>query len=142
MIVVDTNIIGYLYLTSEFSELAVAARRQDECWAAPPLWRSELCNVLVRYLRNKRLSLKDAKEMMDAAIELLDGNEHDVDYDDVLTLAERSGCSGYDCEFVALAEKLNVPLVTVDKKILTQFPERAISLATFCESSIVRSTTH
>jgi predicted nucleic acid-binding protein len=34
----------------------------------------------------------------------------------------------YDCEFVALAQYLNVPLVTADKKILREFPEVATSL--------------
>ncbi len=43
------------------------------------------------------------------------------------------GCirPAYDCEFVALARDLNVPLVTSDKQVLTQFPDVATSLATF-----------
>jgi len=32
---------------------------------------------------------------------------------------------------VALAKDLNLPLVTTDKQILTQFPDVAVSLATF-----------
>jgi predicted nucleic acid-binding protein len=34
----------------------------------------------------------------------------------------------YDCEFVALAQHLDVPLVTADKKILREFPAIAKSL--------------
>ncbi|NLH43945.1 MAG: type II toxin-antitoxin system VapC family toxin [Planctomycetes bacterium] len=49
----------------------------------------------------------------------------------VLALAAASACSAYDCEFVALAKDLNLPLVTADKQILTQFPDVAVSLATF-----------
>ncbi|NDG42863.1 MAG: VapC toxin family PIN domain ribonuclease, partial [Betaproteobacteria bacterium] len=40
-----------------------------------------------------------------------------------------SDCSAYDCEFIALAIKLNTKLVTVDKKLLREFPTRAIALA-------------
>ena len=49
----------------------------------------------------------------------------------VLALAAASTCSAYDCEFVALAKDLNVPLITVDKQVLSQFPEVATPLAEF-----------
>lgn len=48
-----------------------------------------------------------------------------------MALAASSACSAYDCEFVALAKDLDIPLVTADKQILTQFPDVAVSLATF-----------
>jgi len=53
MIVVDTNIIGYLYLTSDRSAQAEQALLKDPAWAAPLPWRSELRNVLARYIRNQ-----------------------------------------------------------------------------------------
>jgi predicted nucleic acid-binding protein len=46
----------------------------------------------------------------------------------VLQLAAASRCTAYDCEYVALAYALDVPLVTVDRQILSHFPERAIAL--------------
>ena len=46
MIVVDTNIISYFYLTSEFSELAAELYQKNPNWIAPLLWRSEFENVL------------------------------------------------------------------------------------------------
>ena len=49
----------------------------------------------------------------------------------VLTLAARSGCSAYDCEFVALAQDLEVPLVTSDRQILKAFPTMAVSPSVF-----------
>ncbi len=39
-----------------------------------------------------------------------------------------TGCSAYDCEFVALAIKLNTHLVTMDKKLLRAFPKCALAL--------------
>lgn len=55
--------------------------------------------------------------------------EYDVPSLDVLRLVTNSQCSACDCEFVALAKRLGVPLVTADKKVLKQFPEVAVSLA-------------
>ena len=45
----------------------------------------------------------------------------------MLNLVASSSCSAYDCEFVALAHELNVPLVTFDKKILAEFKDTAVS---------------
>jgi len=46
----------------------------------------------------------------------------------VLELVARSKCSAYDCEFVTLAQDLNIPLITTDNQILTSFPQLAVSL--------------
>ena len=50
-----------------------------------------------------------------------------------MDLAAASTCSAYDCEFVALAQNLGAPLVTVDRQILSQFPEIAVSLDAFID---------
>ena len=131
MIVVDTNVIGYLYLSSAYSEQAERALLKDAEWAAPLLWRSELRNVLALYMRRGWLSLEDAVRIMDEAVRLMAGREYAVDSVQVLELVEESTCSAYDCEFVALARDLGVPLVTVDKQILRDFPREAVSLETF-----------
>ena len=131
MIVVDTNVIGYLYLSSAYSEQAERALLKDVEWAAPLLWRSELRNVLALYMRKGWLSLEDAVRIMDEAVRLMAGREYAVDSVQVLELVEKSTCSAYDCEFVALARDLGVPLVTVDKQILRDFPREAVSLEAF-----------
>ena len=131
MIVVDTNVIGYLYLSSAYSEQAERALLKDAEWAAPLLWRSELRNVLALYMRKGWLSLEDAVRIMDEAVRLMAGREYAVDSVQVLELVEKSTCSAYDCEFVALARDLGVPLVTVDKQILRDFPREAVPLEAF-----------
>jgi predicted nucleic acid-binding protein len=131
MIVVDTSIIAYLYLTGDHSKQAERALLKDPSWAAPLLWRSELRSVLALYVRKRRLSLADAQGIMEEALRLMRGREYEVASHQVLALAAMSDCSAYDCEFVALAGDLNAPLVTVDKQILDRFPDCAISLAKF-----------
>jgi predicted nucleic acid-binding protein len=133
MIVVDTNIIAYLYIQSEFSELVESTIRKDSHWSAPLLWRSELRNVLTACMRKKMLLLSDASEIMGEAELLMRGNEYSVKSSTVLNLVCRSDCSAYDCEFVALAQDLQAPLVTMDKKILKNFPETALSLRDFVD---------
>jgi predicted nucleic acid-binding protein len=50
------------------------------------------------------------------------GGEHHVTSEAVLRLAMSSGCSAYDCEFVALAQDLGARLVTSDTELLRAFP--------------------
>ncbi len=134
MIVVDSNVIGYLYLTSLRSSQAEQLLRKDAYWAAPLLWRSELRNVLALYIRKQLLSLEAAQEVMEEAINLMMGQEYEVVSLQVLSLVAKSSCSAYDCEFVALAQDLGVELVTVDKQILDQFPHIAVSLDKYVAS--------
>ena len=134
MIVVDTNVIGYLYLTGERSAQAEQALLRDRRWAAPLLWRSEFRNVLAMCLRRRLLTLGTARQIMNEAMDLMSGGEYEVVSSQVLGLVARSTCSAYDCEFVALAQDLGVPLVTVDRQILAQFPDVAVELANYAAS--------
>jgi predicted nucleic acid-binding protein len=131
MIVVDTNIIGYLYLESEQSRKAEQALLLDSEWVAPLLWRSEFRNVLTFYLRKRLISIEAAQQIMGIALRKMDGGEYEVNSTLVLRMVTASTCSAYDCEFVALASDLKVPLVTVDRQILRDFPKIAISLDQF-----------
>jgi predicted nucleic acid-binding protein len=132
MIVVDTNIIGYLFLSGEQSLLAERALRKDSEWAAPVLWRSELRSVLALYMRRNLIGLEHAQHIMDGALELLRGREYEVSSFEVMRLASESRCSAYDCEFIAAANDLKAPLITVDKELLREFPAVAVSLTRFC----------
>lgn len=129
MIVVDSNVLAYLYLPTEFSSQAERLLAKQPSWAAPVLWRSELRNVLALYMRKNLLTIEQAYDIQTAAETLLAGAEYDVPSLEVLRLVESSECSAYDCEFVALAKQLGTKLVTADKKILKQFPKIAVSLA-------------
>ena len=132
MIVVDTNVIGYLFLSSEQSLLAERALKKDSEWAAPILWRSELRNVLTLYMRKNVIKLEHAQGIMNGALELMMGREYEVSSYEVLRLSSESKCSASDCEFIAAANDLKVPLITVDKQMLREFPAVAVSLTKFC----------
>ncbi len=128
MIVVDTSIIAYLYLSSSKSPLAEKLLLIDSVWQVPRLWRSEFRSVVSLYLRKGLLQYDDVLILLHEAEDLLKNNEYDIPSSDIMLLVRSSQCSAYDCEFVALAKCLTVPLVTEDKKRLKAFPETAISL--------------
>jgi len=131
MIVVDTNIVSYLYLSGERSHQSERLLSLDPHWCAPVLWRSEFRNVLSLYLRKGLLTLDDVLLILKQAEELLGDDEYEVPSADVMQMVSESNCSAYDCEFVALAKYLDVPFVTADKKLLKQFPGIARSLDEF-----------
>jgi predicted nucleic acid-binding protein len=130
VIVVDSNVIAYLLLPSEYTAAAEALLEQDPQWAAPVLWRSEFRNILAGFMRRGALTFEQACGVQREAEDLLAGAEHEVDSDSVLALVRDSDCSAYDCEFVVLARRLRVRLVTMDKKLLKAFPAQATVLTT------------
>lgn len=132
MIVVDTSIIAYLYLPTDLTGHAERLLEYDPEWAVPILWRSEFRNVLALYLRKELISLGEAVRIQEEAEALLKENEYVSISHDVLKLVSASSCSAYDCEFVALARSHAVKLVTMDRKILADFAETAISLQDAC----------
>ena len=133
MIVTDTNVIAYLFIPGVHTKLAEHALRRDQDWATPLLWRSEFRNVLAGYLRRKLMTFDIALQIMEQAESLLKKLEHSVSSFKVLELVSRSKCSAYDCEFVALAQDLNVPLITTDNRILNSFPDITVSLKSFSQ---------
>lgn len=128
MIVVDSNILAYLYLPGEYTASAEALLEHEPDWAAPVLWRSEFRNILAGYMRRGSLTLEHACGLQREAESLLAGSEFEVDSLGVLELVRDSDCSAYDCEFVSLAVRLETRLVTMDKKLLRAFPKRAVAL--------------
>ena len=133
MIVVDTNTIAYLLIPGRETENARAALRKDPDWRAPMLWRSEFRNVLALMMRRQGLALEDAQRLAEKAERMLGSAEYKVPASQVLTLAKESGCSAYDCEFVALARHLGAPLVTSDKAVLRAFPGIAVAPEAFLD---------
>lgn len=135
MIVVDTNVIGYLYLPSHHRSLSEQLLAIEPDWVAPSLWQSEFRNVLALYLRHNHLTLSEIHVIARKAEQLMQGKTSDVNSLHVLNLVAASSCSAYDCEFVALAHELNVPLLTFDKKILAEFGSTAVSPPQFLSTS-------
>ena len=128
MIVVDSNVIAYCWIHGERTNAAHRLRRLDADWHAPVLWRSELRNILAGYQRDGSLDGQQVRQIMAAAEAGLAGREHHVPSERVIRVTETGRLSAYDAEFVALAEILDVALVTEDRAILSAFPGRAMNV--------------
>lgn len=131
MIVVDTNVVAYLLIDGDQTLAAERVLNKDPYWIAPLLWRSEMRNILTLYVRRSITLPQDAKFIMSKAEMMFVDREYKVNSDKVLDLAFSSGCTAYDCEFVSIAELLDIPLVTSDKKLLAAFPNIAESMEAF-----------
>ena len=125
MIVVDVNVLAYLLIPGRFTAAAEHLLEEDPAWVVPRLWRSELRNILANYLRAGQMDLADAALIFQRAAELVGVEEYEVETTDVLRLSKESRCSAYDCEYVALADFLDLVLMTADGKLAKAFPRRA-----------------
>ncbi|KAF3981702.1 MAG: type II toxin-antitoxin system VapC family toxin [Methylococcales symbiont of Hymedesmia sp. n. MRB-2018] len=134
MIVADTNIISYLLLPTPYSDTVDKLYKLDSEWVAPTLWKSEFRNVLTLYLRKEIITFEKALQLQETAESIMAHNEFDIPSAQILTLVNKSNCSSYDCEFVALAQYLNISLVTNDKKVLREFSSVATSVVDFIET--------
>jgi predicted nucleic acid-binding protein len=131
VIVVDTNIVCYRWIPGPHSHDVDKVLAKDPDWIAPLLWRSEFRNALAGAIRQKLITIDVAVNIIERAQWHFADREFAVSSRAVLNLVARSACTAYDCEFVALAEEQRVPLVTVDRRILRDFPKLAIPLDEF-----------
>jgi predicted nucleic acid-binding protein len=129
VIVVDTSVLIPLYVEHEHSEASQRLMRVDGEWIAPVLWRSEVANVLWKYVSLRGMELSLALEILQACRSLMVEREFPIGTDEALLLACESGCSAYDAEFVALARRRGLQLATRDRQLLRLFPRLA-----FCPS--------
>ena len=133
MIVVDTNVLAYLLLPGGSGAVAEQVLARDPRWAAPLLLALRVPKRARRVGPARARSLWTGRSPPPSMPRTyVRGREYIASpARDVLELAERSGCTAYDCEFVALAQELGVRLVTSDRQVLAAFPETAVSPEAF-----------
>jgi predicted nucleic acid-binding protein len=133
MIVADTDVISYFWIRMDVSRarLAQEVRAKDPDWVAPSLWISEFRSVLRGYLSGGYMEISEAKAFAQSAEADLNTYTFTVSTDRVLDLVDATGHSAYDCEYVALAQRLDVSLVTGDKRVAQVFPDTAVLMEEF-----------
>lgn len=127
MIVADTNLLIHLLVDGPNTRIAMEVREKDPDWRAPFLWRSEFRNAIAGYVRSNLMTVEQALRIIREAENMMFYKDHLVSSTAVMRLVADSTCSAYDCEFVALANHLNAPLVTSDSRLLRDFPNRALA---------------
>ncbi len=134
--VVDASVAAKWFLEEENSEEALALRdahvRGDIILAAPTLIVYELSNALRYDPRiGSRLLAEHVGDLFDLQIRLDDPTEDGLA--EAIDVAYRTGVTVYDASYVALAERLDWPLITVDGIQKNAAPGRARDLRRWAE---------
>lgn len=131
MIVVDTNILIYSLILCEKTALAQNLRAHDADWRVPDLCQHETLNVLVNYQRSGLLTLDQCQELLRRARAFMQVAQSELDLSQALHVAAQLRLTGYDAQYLVLAQTLDVPLITEDRKLRNAAPGLALSMNEF-----------
>jgi predicted nucleic acid-binding protein len=131
MIVVDANILIYSLIKCELSSLIQKLRGKDADWRTTALCLHETLNVLATYQRREVLTLAQCRALLGHAERFIEVAQCEVAMDAALAVAAEYAVTGYDAQYVALAQSLNVPLITEDRKLRKAVPRIAFSAQEF-----------
>lgn len=131
MIVVDVNIIAYLLIEGEKTQLARQLYQFNSSWHAPSLWSHEFLNVLASNVKFGGITLSQANEAWENGRILLSKRTKPIDPQQALALAVKQQISAYDAQYIVLAHALNCPLLTEDAKLCNKLPDTAVRMADF-----------
>lgn len=117
MIVVDASVLAEALTGSgPVAEAAWAALERDSRWAGPPMLKTEVLSVI----RGRLLGKKITQEAADEAVADLIAMVVDTIAEDCLLPRAwelRGDLTAYDATYVAAAEALGCPLVTMDVRL-------------------------
>lgn len=129
MVVVDTNVLGYLLLEGEQTPYARALLAQDGDWRSESFVMVEMTNVLVTVMRARGMPLRDAINVLANAHIVIQPGLEVADHAQVLELAAHRTISAYDARFIVIARDLGTRLVTEDVKLRRAAPDMTQSIA-------------
>ncbi len=131
MIVIDANILIYSLIECDYSPLIHKLRDKDSDWRTTALCLHETLNVLATYQRREVLTFAQCRKLLDHADRFMKVAQCEVEMDTALAVAAKYAITGYDAQYVALAQSLNAPLITEDRKLRNAVPGIAFSMQEF-----------
>jgi hypothetical protein len=127
MIVVDSSVISFLFLEGELTESVKELHRIDSEWITPPILNHEMLNILA-VVGTADQAFAPMEEIWRDLRALLGSRQQVPDPLRSLHLAIELEISGYVAQYVALAQQLNIPLVTEEQRLLEQLPDLCLSI--------------
>lgn len=116
MLVIDTSALVHLLVGEDRDPALVERLAADGALSAPHLIDIELLNALRGLVRGRKISADlAAVARMDYADLALERHRHDHLADRIWDV--RNSLTPYDAAFAVLAEMLDVPLITCDRKL-------------------------
>ena len=128
MIVADANVVAALYFDSAATADARSLLDLDGDWVVPDLWRHEMLNIAANYAKFAQSGLAGVTAAWEHADAMFGPRQRAVNMSAALALALKLRLSAYDAQYLALAKELDVPLVSLDKKLCAAAPTIALSL--------------
>jgi predicted nucleic acid-binding protein len=127
MIVVDSTIITFLFLEGELTELVKELHRIDSEWISPPILNHEMLNILA-VVGIEDQAIAPMEQIWRDMRALLGSRQQVPDPLRSLHLAIELEVSGYEAQYVALAQQLDIPLVTEEQRLLKHLPDLCLSI--------------
>jgi len=131
--VVDTMVFAYALLGVEkFRQDATAILEQADTISVPDSFRMEMANVLWQWIKNRKVSIETALQVMDDTESLISRTLSGENlWERALVLSVNSNHPAYDTYFIAAAEMENTQVVSFDKKLKAIFPDKVLTAAEF-----------
>lgn len=118
-VVVDASVAASWCFPDERSESTQQLLRNlagPEVGWAPRMWAYEIRNVVLRGVRQERITGKDADDFL-TSLTALRVRLIDPPYDSVFKIALQFDLSFYDAAYLDLAMREGVPLATLDQRM-------------------------
>ncbi len=129
MIVVDCTVLADFWVGEPPARRAAQhLLAADDGWISVGLWRYELGNVLLKYVRAGRLAEPEMREALRESQRLISETVAELDIEGVWLIANEKKLSYYDASYVWLARSRKIPLYTRDSDILRQCPDLALAM--------------
>lgn len=128
MIVVDANILIYSLIKCGQSALVQKLRGKDADWRTMALCLHETLNALATCQRREVLTPGQCRALLGHAERFVEVAQCEVEMEMALAVAAEYAITGYDAQYVALAQSLNAPLITEDRKLRKAVPRIAFSM--------------
>lgn len=126
MIVVDATVVPFLFLEGELTQALRELHAIEPGWVTPPILNHEILHLLAR------LGGSEGNEPMERLWReirgVLSAGQQVPDPVRSLRLAIEHGLSGYEAQYLCLADSLNIPLITEEVRLRKLFPKRAFGV--------------
>jgi predicted nucleic acid-binding protein len=136
--VIDANVALKWYVPETDSDVASAILLEPDVLVAPQIIKFEVLSVLVRFARSGRLEHHAAEQSCNRWLAHLE--ERGVmlfDEDDLLESAISLGLKLkhhlFDCFYLALAKKLDAPLITFDEELAKKAKQAGLKFELLAE---------
>jgi predicted nucleic acid-binding protein len=133
VIVADASVVTFLFLEGELSGIVRELYTTDPEWVTPPILNHEMLNILAA-VGSAEGNVQGMEELWREARGVLGSRQQIPDPQRSLRLAIELGISGYQAQYLALADQLKLPLLTTDALLLDLLPKKTCRPEVYLEA--------